>query len=61
MQLGLTVVRFVLAQLIHCFDWELPNGMSPADLDMTDKPGIVMFRAHHLLAIPTYRLSDVSP
>ncbi|RWR96690.1 cytochrome P450 CYP736A12-like protein [Cinnamomum micranthum f. kanehirae] len=62
MQLGLTVVKFGVAQLIHCFDWELPNGMSPADLDMTEKASLVMPRAHHLLAIPTYRLNrDVSP
>ncbi|XXG89554.1 hypothetical protein AAC387_Pa12g1528 [Persea americana] len=59
MQLGLTVVKFALAQLIHCFDWELPNGMLPADLDMTDKASFVMPRAHNLLAIPTYRLRDV--
>ncbi|XP_077252932.1 cytochrome P450 71AU50-like [Tasmannia lanceolata] len=56
LQLGLTVVQFVLAQLVHCFDWELPNGMSPADLDMTEKFSLVVPRANHLLAIPTYRL-----
>ncbi|XP_015867271.3 cytochrome P450 71AU50 [Ziziphus jujuba] len=55
-QLGLTVVRLVLAQLVHCFDWELPNGMSPADLDMTEEFGLTVPRAKHLLAIPTYRL-----
>ncbi|XP_077252931.1 cytochrome P450 71AU50-like [Tasmannia lanceolata] len=56
MQLGLTVVQLVLAQLMHCFDWELPNGMSPSDLDMTEKFSLVVPRANHLLAIPTYRL-----
>ncbi|XP_077210470.1 cytochrome P450 71AU50-like isoform X2 [Tasmannia lanceolata] len=56
LELGLTVVQFVLAQLVHCFDWELPNGMSPADLDMTEKFSLVVPRANHLLAIPTYRL-----
>ncbi|KAF3440442.1 hypothetical protein FNV43_RR18726 [Rhamnella rubrinervis] len=55
-QLGLTVVRLVLAQLVHSFDWELPNGMLPADLDMTEEFGLTVPRAKHLLAIPTYRL-----
>ncbi|XP_077229416.1 cytochrome P450 71AU50-like [Tasmannia lanceolata] len=56
MQLGLRVVQLVLAQLVHCFDWELPNGMSPSDLDMTEKFSLVVPRANHLLAIPTFRL-----
>ncbi|XP_059665349.1 cytochrome P450 71AU50-like [Cornus florida] len=56
MQLGLTVVRLVVAQLVHCFDWELPNNMLPTELDMTEVFGLVTARANHLLAIPTYRL-----
>jgi cytochrome P450 len=56
MQLGLTVVRLVVAQLVHCFDWELPNKMQPNELDMTEEFGITTPRAKPLLAIPTYRL-----
>ncbi|KAJ9670827.1 hypothetical protein PVL29_027017 [Vitis rotundifolia] len=56
MQLGLTVVRFVVAQLVHCFDWELPDGMLPSELDMTEEFGLAIPRAKHLVAIPTYRL-----
>ncbi|KAF3631994.1 Cytochrome [Capsicum annuum] len=55
-QLGLITVRLVLAQMVHCFDWELPNGMTPNDLDMTEIFGLTMGRAQHLMAIPTYRL-----
>ncbi|KAM5584452.1 hypothetical protein ABKV19_004033 [Rosa sericea] len=55
-QLGLTVVQLVLAQLVHCFDWELPENMSPNDLDMTEEFGLTVPRAKHLLAIPSYRL-----
>ncbi|CAN4106804.1 unnamed protein product [Withania somnifera] len=58
LQLGLTMVRLVVAQLVHCFDWELPNGMSPEDLDMGEEFGLVITRAKHLMAIPTYRLSS---
>ncbi|XP_027076840.1 cytochrome P450 71AU50-like [Coffea arabica] len=56
-QLGLTVVRLLVAQLVHCFNWELPNGMLPSELDMTEEFGLVMTRANHLMAVPTYRLS----
>ncbi|KAL3721612.1 hypothetical protein ACJRO7_034020 [Eucalyptus globulus] len=58
MQLGLTVVRFVVAQLVHCFDWELPSGMSPSELDMTEKFGLTTPRAKHLVVTPRYRLSE---
>ncbi|KAG7987415.1 hypothetical protein I3843_03G133000 [Carya illinoinensis] len=58
MQLGLTVVRLVIAQLVHCFDWVLPNNILPTKLDMTEEFGLTVPRAKHLLAIPTYRLQD---
>ncbi|KAH9718387.1 hypothetical protein KPL71_022205 [Citrus sinensis] len=57
MQLALTVVKQVTAQLVHCFDWELPEGMLPTELDMTEEFGLVTYRAKHLLAVPSYRLS----
>ena len=56
-QLGITLVRLMVAQLVHCFDWELPNGMLPSELDMSEEFGLVTPRSHHLLAIPAYRLS----
>ncbi|XP_050378360.1 cytochrome P450 CYP736A12-like [Argentina anserina] len=56
MQLGLTIVKLVLAQLVHSFNWELPNGLLPQDLDMSEDFGLAMSKAKHLLAKPTYRL-----
>ncbi|GMN56700.1 hypothetical protein TIFTF001_025811 [Ficus carica] len=56
MQLGLTIVRFVVAQLVHCFDWELPCEMKAEDMDMTEKFGLSMGRANNLLAKPAYHL-----
>ncbi|PHT31955.1 Cytochrome [Capsicum baccatum] len=56
LQLGLTVVRLMVAQLVHCFNWELPNGMMPKDINITEKFGLVTARAQHLMAIPNYRL-----
>ncbi|KAL5998405.1 hypothetical protein ACLOJK_009345 [Asimina triloba] len=58
LQLGLTVVRLVLAQLVHCFDWELPNGMLPEELDMSETFSLVVPRAQHLLAVPRFRLRN---
>ncbi|KAK7318548.1 hypothetical protein RJT34_03251 [Clitoria ternatea] len=58
LQLGLTVVRLVVAQLVHCFHWKLPNDMVPNDLDMTEHFGLTMPRVNNLEAIPTYRLHD---
>ncbi|XP_021802651.1 cytochrome P450 CYP736A12-like [Prunus avium] len=55
-QLGLMVVQLMLAQLVHCFDWELPNNMLPEELDMTEVFGITVARAKRLIAIPSYRL-----
>ncbi|KAA8541200.1 hypothetical protein F0562_025193 [Nyssa sinensis] len=56
MHLGLTNIRLVVAQLVHCFHWELPDGMSTSDLDMSEIFGLTSPRAKHLLAVPTYRL-----
>ncbi|KAL5818556.1 hypothetical protein ACOSQ4_022398 [Xanthoceras sorbifolium] len=56
-QLGLTVVRLVTAQLLHCFNWELPDGVLPTELDMSENFGLVASRTQHLLAIPSYRLN----
>ncbi|XP_031107899.1 cytochrome P450 CYP736A12-like [Ipomoea triloba] len=56
LQLGMVVVRLVVAQLVHCFDWELPNGMSPKELDVTEEFALVTTRAKHLVTIPSYRL-----
>ncbi|KAL7089919.1 hypothetical protein ACP275_12G007200 [Erythranthe tilingii] len=57
LQLGVVLVKLVLAQLVHCFDWELPNGMLPSDLDMSEHFGLVTSRAEHIMAIPKYRLT----
>ncbi|KAK9233494.1 hypothetical protein WN943_023744 [Citrus x changshan-huyou] len=55
--LGLTIVKQVTAQLVHCFDWELPEGMLPTELDMTEEFSLVTPWTKHLLAIPSYCLN----
>ena len=58
MQLGIIIVQLTVAQLVHCFDWELPNGMEPCDLDVEEHFGLATSRANPLMAIPTYRLNN---
>lgn len=56
MQLALISVRLILAQLIHYFNWELPDEMLPDQLDMIEIFDLTLPRATHLLAKPTYPL-----
>ncbi|GLJ12610.1 hypothetical protein SUGI_0194590 [Cryptomeria japonica] len=53
--LGFTVVELALANLLHCFDWRLPYGMNPNDLDMVEQFGLSTPRTQNLFAIPIPR------
>lgn len=48
---GTATVEIALAQLLHSFDWELPPGVTPKDLDMTEVFGITMHRKYGLEVI----------
>ena len=56
MQLALTVCPLILAQMIHCFDWELPEGTTASNLDMNESYGFTLPRAEQLWAVPSKRL-----
>lgn len=56
MQLGLYALEVAVAHLLHCFTWELPDGMKPSDMDMDDVFGLTAPRATRLMAVPTPRL-----
>ncbi|KAK9276364.1 hypothetical protein L1049_006183 [Liquidambar formosana] len=45
---------YVLASLLHSFEWQLPKGN---DLDLSEKFGIVLKKKIPLIAIPARRLS----
>jgi len=57
-QLGLITVKMVLAQFVHCFNWELPCNISPSNLNMEEKFGLTIPRAQQLHAIPSNRLAS---
>ncbi|GJN16007.1 hypothetical protein PR202_gb02957 [Eleusine coracana subsp. coracana] len=47
------VVPFILASLLHEFEWKLPNGMSAEQLDVREKFTTVNVMAAPLKALPT--------
>ncbi|KAJ3680101.1 hypothetical protein LUZ60_016379 [Juncus effusus] len=57
MQLGLYAVELAVANLMHCFDWTLPDGMKPSELDMDDVFGLTIPRAVQLMAVTSPRLN----
>lgn len=57
MQLGLYALELTVAHLCHGFNWELPDGMKPDNLDMNDVFGLTAPRAVQLVAIPNHRLN----
>nr|DAD28805.1 TPA_asm: hypothetical protein HUJ06_030273 [Nelumbo nucifera] len=53
MQLALYTLELAVAHLLHCFTWDLPDGMKLSELDMNDVFGLTLPRAERLVAIPT--------
>ncbi|KAL8240372.1 hypothetical protein R6Q59_013727 [Mikania micrantha] len=56
MQLGLYAMEMAVAHLLHSFTWQLPDGMKPSEIDMTDVFGLTAPKAIRLVAVPTPRL-----
>lgn len=50
---AMAINEFVLANLVHNFDWELPNGERAEDLDMGECPGVAVHRKVPLVAVAT--------
>ncbi|CAN6270689.1 unnamed protein product [Urochloa humidicola] len=45
-------VPLLLASILHKIQWELPDGMAPEDMDLSDRYGTVLNLAHPLRAVP---------
>ncbi|KDP33920.1 hypothetical protein JCGZ_07491 [Jatropha curcas] len=54
--LGLKMIGSSLANLLHGFNWELPDNMKPEDLSMDEVYGLATPRKFPLVAIPKPRL-----
>ncbi|GJM99338.1 hypothetical protein PR202_ga16428 [Eleusine coracana subsp. coracana] len=53
---ALPVVELALVSLLHHFEWSLPDGMRPDDLDMVEAPGLTTPRRVPLVLVPRARL-----
>jgi len=47
-QSGFVTVRLIIAQLVRCFNWELPTNISPSNLNMKEKFGLNIPKAQTL-------------
>lgn len=56
--LGLRMVQFVTATLVHAFDWGLPEGETAEKLDMEEAYGLTLQRAVPLTVHPIPRLAQ---
>lgn len=57
LQLGVYSLEVAVAHLLHCFTWELPNGMKASEMKMEDVFGLTAPLANRLVAVPSPRLS----
>lgn len=61
MQLGLINIQLLVAQMVHCFGWEISPGISPTKLEIDEKFGLTMSRVNHLVTVPTIRGREKHP
>lgn len=52
LSLALRMLSLTLGSLIHHFDWKLPDGVTPENMDMKDKFGVTLEKAVPLVATP---------
>ncbi|CAI9098875.1 OLC1v1035603C2 [Oldenlandia corymbosa var. corymbosa] len=50
---GVANIELPLALLLYHFDWEMPNGLKPDDLDMSETTGLAASRKTHLCLMAT--------
>lgn len=48
-------IELALAMFLYHFDWILPDGMKPEEMDMTESPGVSARRKNNLYIIPIVR------
>ncbi|GFP88419.1 cytochrome p450 71a9 [Phtheirospermum japonicum] len=53
---SIPIVGLALANLLFCFDWEIPDGMTGNDIDMEEEIGITMHKKTPLCLIATPKI-----
>nr|TKW28791.1 LOW QUALITY PROTEIN: hypothetical protein SEVIR_3G351100v2 [Setaria viridis] len=51
--MGVATTEFTLANLLYCFDWELPDGVGSEDVSMEEAGGLTVHKKTPLLLVPT--------
>ncbi|KAJ1274770.1 hypothetical protein BS78_05G087000 [Paspalum vaginatum] len=54
--LGLGNIELALASLLYHFDWKLPDGVEPEDVDVHEAPGLVASKKTSLILHPITRI-----
>ncbi|KAJ1274989.1 hypothetical protein BS78_05G102000 [Paspalum vaginatum] len=54
--LGLSNIELALASLLYHFDWKLPDGMEPEDVDIFEAAGLVASKKTSLILHPVARI-----
>ncbi|KAG2626647.1 hypothetical protein PVAP13_3KG235800 [Panicum virgatum] len=57
-QLGINLVTSMIGHLLHHFEWSLPSGTRPEDVNMMESPGLVTFMGTPLQAVAKPRLEN---
>ncbi|RZC86755.1 hypothetical protein C5167_030102 [Papaver somniferum] len=52
---GIAIIEFTLANLLYCFNWEVPAGENRELLDMTEASGFTVNRKIPLRVVPTIK------
>jgi cytochrome P450 len=55
---SMATVEIMLANLMYCFDWQLPMGMEEKDVDMTEVFGLTVRRKEKLMLVPKLPCAD---
>ncbi|KAL8149923.1 hypothetical protein AgCh_006798 [Apium graveolens] len=50
--MGVATTELALANVLYCFNWQLPPGMKMEDIDMAPQPGVTMHKKNHLCLVP---------
>ncbi|KAJ1292708.1 hypothetical protein BS78_01G010800 [Paspalum vaginatum] len=53
MAMGVATTEFTLANLLYCFDWELPEGVRSQDVSVEEAGGLTAHKKTPLLLVPT--------
>ncbi|KAH0461702.1 hypothetical protein IEQ34_009277 [Dendrobium chrysotoxum] len=48
---AMVIVELVLANLLHCFDWSIPNGMKAEDINMEEAIGVTTHKKEVLCLV----------